>query len=260
MSKHSNLAAYLRPEYPKFGASDSAIGNTYVYRATTTLIGANTPSVGETWADGRNVVAANAFEFSGASDYSELMVVTSASASYSGIGTPAVEETFYSLRWRPVQKPLEVHPEFLTGGTYEFDATARKCVLGWRAEQDPALRSQFKFKQLDSDGTAGAEIDITAVSPNAHAYLKLVVIGVEEFTDYLPIWRKRSIYKGSTTPPTGAIGMVDTPAGTPPTGYEWVKSADDAERIGLTSRWRRDEEWEGCITVYASSVGVYPPT
>ena len=259
MSKYSNLSAYLRPGHPITGATDSTIGTTYLYRTTTTLIAANTPSVGETWADGRNVISANSFELAGAADISELLVVTSVNAVYAGIGTPAVEQSFYTLRWRPVQKPLEVHPEFLAAGTYAFDATARKCVIGWRAEQDPALRSLYQFKPLDSSGLPGATVDIPTVSPNAHAFLKLVVIGVEEYTDYLPIWRKRSIYRGSTTPPTSGIGMVETPAGSPPSGYQWVKSADDAERVGTTSRWRRDEEWEGCITVYASSIGVYPP-
>jgi hypothetical protein len=83
---------------------------------------------------------------------------------------------------------------------------------------------------------------------------------VEEYVDYLPIWRKRSIYKGSSIPPFSAVGALDTPPGTEPSGYEWVKSADNVERIGITSRWRRDEEWEGAKTVYVDKSEVYPAT
>lgn len=258
---YAAISSYIRPGFPKENSSDSAVGSSYQYRGPTATISANKPAIGDTWADGRPVVGCEYFEISAASAYADMMVVTSLSIGYSGtIGSPAVEQTYYSLRWRPVVKPLEVHPEFQNGGTYALDSTARKCILGWRAEQDPALRSQFKFKPLNSSMTPGTEVDIATTSANALAYLKLVTVGVEEWVDYLPIWRKRSIYKGSSIPPVGSIGTKVTPPGSPPSGYEWVKSADDAERIGMTSKWRRDEEYEGALVVYADNSDVWPPT
>lgn len=255
MSKHSNLDPFMRPGYPELIANEGSIGNIFVYRADSATSLTNFPVIGDIWADGRAVAGYHLIGLAN-SDYAEL-TVTTATNTTGAVSTSVVEKTIYSLRWRPVQKPLEVHPAF-TGGAYALDATARKCILGWRAEHDPDLRSQFKFKMLDSSGTPGTLVDISTASANALVFLKFVVSGVEEYVDYLPIWRKRSIYRGSTTPPTSAIGAKGTPAGTPPSTYEWVKSADDVESVGSSSRWRRDEEWEGCIRVYASADAVFP--
>jgi hypothetical protein len=252
---HGSITSYLRPGHPVENQTDTSIGSIYAYRGPTSTLTTNTPVPGETWADGRPVINVSRFEITGASDYSDLIVVTGQNVGYSGtIGSPAVEQTFYGLRYKPVQLPLEVHPEFRTGGT-ALDATARRCIIGWRAEQSPTLRSEYKFRELDSTGTPGDEVDISVVSPNALEFIKRCELGVEEYTFYLPVWRKHSIYKGSVAPSSTGIGQKETPGGTPPTygsstAYEWVKSADDVERIGTTSRWRRVEEWEGAIKVY----------
>jgi hypothetical protein len=256
---YENLAPYLRPGRPEESANESSIGSTYEYRGDTTTINTNKPGVGDTWADGRPVVAARVFEISGASAKSDLVVVTGAPVGGGTLGTPVVERTEYELEWRPVTKPLEVHPAFITGGTYALDETARKHIFGWKAEVDPALRSQRKYKPLDSAGTPGSTVTI---SGNALVYIKLYEIGVEEFIDYMPVWRKRSIYKGDGQPTTGAIGVkTTTPSGSGyPSGYEWVKSKDSALRMGSQARWRRDEEWEGAITVYVDKGSIYPPS
>lgn len=187
-------------------------------------------------------------------------------ASYSStIGTPAAEDVQYHLRWRPVVKPIEVHPDFTAGGTYELVDTDRKDIIFWRGELNADLKRQYKYNALDSAGSpTGSTVTIT--STNALKFIKLLQIGVEEYTDYLPIWKKRSYYIGSTAPAasTLGIGAKVTPSGSYPTidgstNYEWVKSADDVERIGRELRWRRDEEWEGANKVYASAVHVYPP-
>lgn len=255
MSKHSNLAPFLRPGATVLNGSGARVGNTYSYRVDATTYGANTPVNGDVWADGRLVSDFTAVPL-GNSGYVEL-TVTTASDDAGAIGTSAVEKTVYSLTWRPVSKPLEVHPEFSSGGSQELDETARKCIIGWRAEQDPALKAAFKFRPLDSNGEPGAEVTIASESPAARIYLGYVAGGTEEYTDYFPIWRKRSIYRGSTTPPAGGCGQKEAPAGSPPSGYEWVKSADNVESYGNGTRWRRDEEWEGCFEVLVDSTTLY---
>jgi hypothetical protein len=256
---YATLATHLRPGHPKERADEASIGNLYLYRATTTIINANKPAIGDDWADGRPVVATECYELSAASAISELIVITAVDAASTGSIASELETTEYELDWRPVVKPLEVHPDFRSGGTYAIDATARKHILGWKAELDPDLKSQRKYKALDSEGEpSGTE---TTISGNALEFIKLHEAGVEEFIDYMPVWRKRSIYKGTAGPSTAAIGIkTATPSGSGyPSGYEWVKSRDRISRVGRAAKWQRDEEWEGAITVYADKVDVFPP-
>lgn len=261
---YDNLASYLIPGHPIESLTESMRGNRYVYRGPTATLAANKPlPTTSLWADARAVVTVELFEFNTVSATSELTVVTGASYQATGdSGAPTLEKTTYGLRWRPVQKPLEVHPQFGTDGANELDEVAFYCIMGWRAELDPDLRSQLKFKQLDSDGAAGAEIDIAAISPNAAVFLGMLLKGVEEYVDYLPVWRRRRIYRGQQPPTAGSVGLVGTPSGPIPsaitTDYYFVKSADDVESMGDGNRWRQDEEWEGATQVFASRTTIYP--
>jgi hypothetical protein len=257
---HATISAYIRPGYPRQYATDSASGSTYLYRGTSTTLAANLPAIGDTWADGAPVSAREFYDLSVESGIAELSVTTAIPAVYGGgFTTSAVEETVYESDWRPVAHPLETHPAFRSGGTYELDQTARKHLLGWRAELAPALRSARKYIPLLSDGVPyGAEQTITG---NALELIKFLEKGVEEYVEYMPIWRKRSYYRGSSAPGVGSIGQFTaTPSGSGyPSGYEWIKSKDSAQRIGRSSRWRRDEEWEGAKIVWADIDEVFPP-
>lgn len=254
---YTTLAPFLRPGHPKEIESESSEGNEYEYRTTTSVIVANKPTVGDAWADGRPVVFVRSFEISGASEISDLLVVTAVNFTAGGTISPTVEETIYENHHRPILKPLEVHPKFQTGGTYALDTTARKHILGWKAEVDPDLKSQRKYKALDSDGVASGTT--TTISGNALEFIKFLEIGVEEWTDYMPVWRKRSLYRSTSAPGINAIGVKGTPAGSGyPTGYEWVKSKDDAQRQGRSTKWQRDEEWEGAKVVYVDKTDIYP--
>lgn len=255
---HATIATYIRPGHPREYATESGIGNTWVYRGPSATISANKPVIGETWADGRPVVACEIFEISAASELTDMMVVTAINTSAGVTIATTTEEVVYELEWRPVLRPLEVHPDFRTGGTYALDATAKKDIMGWRAEVSPSLKANRKYRELDSEQIpSGTETTITG---NALEFIKLLEIGQEEYVDYMPVWRKRSLYKGTNPPSTGAIGVKGTPSGSGyPSGYEWVKSRDSAVRIGRKARWQRDEEWEGAITVYADKSDVFPP-
>jgi hypothetical protein len=259
---YSAIAGYLIPGHPARSDTESTVGSTYVYRGPTATLETNRPAVGDLWADGRTVSSARIFEFNTVSGISELVVVTATNVTYSGtIGSPSVEQTSYGLRWRPIVKPLEVHPDFQTGGTYALDATARRCIIGWRAELDSSLKTQYKFRQLNSNGTPGAIVDIAAVSANAKVFIELAEKGIEEYVDYMPVWRKRSIYKGSSAPDGGSIGQAGAVSGPLPSAianaYHFVKSNDEVERIGSSYRWRRDEEWEGSKQVFADRDDIF---
>lgn len=253
---HSAIATYIRPGHPIEHQSLVSIGNTWVYRGPTAVLYANKPSAGELWADGRPVESVVYFEITAASGLSEMTVVTSVNFTPYFLATGGLEEVVYEIEWRPVMKSLEVHPAFQSGEG-KLDATARKHILGWKAEQDPELKSERKYKKIDSDGVASGSI--TTISGRALDFIKMIENGVEEYVDFMPIWRKRSIYRGSSAPEAGDAGMKGEPDGSGyPSGYEWVKSRDSAVRIGRRARWQRDEEWEGAKKVYVDSIAIYP--
>lgn len=255
---YETLAPSLRPGHPKERCDEISEGSHYVYRATTSVITANKPDVGDVWADGRPVVFREVYELSAASGISDLQVVTGVNYGVTGVIGTVLDEIAYEITWRPLIKPLEVHPDFQTGGTYALNATARKHIIGWRAELDPELKSARQYRPLDSYGDPSGTIE--TITGNAVTFISLLEIGVEEWTDYMPIWRKRSFYRGTSGPSTGSPGGKGTPSGAGyPSGYEWVKSKDDARRVGRSSKWERDEEWEGAITVYADISTIYPP-
>lgn len=264
MPAYTDIAAYLIPGHPEEYQTDSVIGNTYVYRGPTAALTAAKPMpVNATWADSRPVATTRLMEFNTASGISELTVTTAATFAPSGTsGQPTLEKTVYGMRWRPVQKPLEVNPSFQDGGAYELDEVALFCIMGWRAEMNPELRSQLKFRQLDSEGQPGEEIDIETESPNAAVFIGFLLKGVEEYTDYLPVWRKRSLYRGQNAPNCEPCGSVETPDGPIPSvitsDYYFVKCADDVESVDDGNRWRRDEEWEGGTQIFADRLEVFP--
>lgn len=264
---YTNLAPYLQLGYPKEQAGESSIGNVYLYRGSTTTLNTNKPTVGSTWADGRPVVGVQSAEFAGSSPaITELMVTTGVTVTLSGdLGTPAVEETVYGLRWKPVSRPLDMHPKFRTGGAYALDATAREHIIFWKAEQDANLRVNYKYRKIDSMGVPGALVTISSSTPasmkSAYMYISYLLESIEEYIDYIPVWRKRSIYRGSSEPTAGVIGLVGTPSGCPAaitSVYKFVKSNDEVERIGRSTRWRRDEEWEGAPLVFIDRTKIYP--
>src|SRR5688572_14953874 len=102
---YENLNTYLRPGHPKEQASDSSIGNTYLYRAPTATIAANKPAIGDEWADGRRVALSECYEISGASGISDLMIVTAVNYGVTGVIGTTLQEVIYELDWRPLLKP-----------------------------------------------------------------------------------------------------------------------------------------------------------
>lgn len=252
MPAYTTLAPYIQVGYPRENGNTGSIGNIYKYRGPSATLLANKPIVGTAWADSRPVSQAEYAEFSAASGIAELVVTTALVYGGTVIGN-VLEEVVYELQWRPVVKPLEVHPYFdgsLVGAQL-------KHLLGWRAELDPTLRSQYKYKALDSNGDPSSTTTTIGAGP-ALDFITLSLKGVEEYVDYMPVWRKRSMYRGSYAPGTGSVGDLATPSGSGyPSGYEWVKSADTVERIGRSSKWKRDEEWEGCIEVLVDRSSIY---
>jgi hypothetical protein len=257
------IAAYLRPEYPQYTADEQSLGNVYQYRGPTATILANRPNVGDAWADGRAVRSVEYTPGIDNSGYSDLIV----SSVYNIAETETISSEFeserYQIRWVPNDQPLVQHPEFLPGGTFDLSEvftdsrTGYEEVNGWELEEDVSLKRQYKYKRIISGQSTGSAIDMT---PASTQFAKYRLLGFDSFTVFLPVWTKVSVYSGTVAPGTGAAGQyAATPSGSGyPSGYQWIKSADTAERIGTKAKWNRTEEWTGFKKVYFDTDSLNP--
>jgi hypothetical protein len=254
---YAAIAGKLLDGYPKTRLSSSSRGETYKYQGTFSTLSANLPEINDIWAGGL-AVSGREFYRVGRSDLGELIVETD-QPSYGGSSVSSVlDEVRYSNNWQPNDIPLEQHPAFIPGGANDLFAAASGTptrthiadVFGWENERDVTLKYAYKYKIIDSNGVPATTA--TSLTASALAFAKLRNIGVSTIPAFLPCWRKIGSYTGSVAPGVGSIGQYTAnPDGTGyPTGYQWVKIADDAERIGRGLRWERTEAWQGYKKVW----------
>lgn len=256
MPAYTTIAGSLLDGYPTSRKSASSEGGSFKYRGLYVTLAANIPAINEVWADALPV-SGREFYRVGRSDLAELIVETDQPSDGGTTVSTTLTSTRYSNNWQPNDVPLEEHPAFVPGGASDLFAAASGTptrthiadVFGWENEQDPVLKSAYQFKPLDSLGTPGATITLTG---GALAFAKLRLLGKSTNPVFLPVWRKIGTYTGTNAPGVGTIGQYTaSPDGSGfPTGYQWVKIADDAERIGRRLRWERTEAWQGYKKVW----------
>lgn len=249
------ISGKLLDGFPKSRFSQTGNGSTYQYRGDSTLLSANLPVAGVTWADGKPVTGVEFYPM-GRSDWCEMIVETERSFTTNSVAT-VLDSIRYENTWDRIEQPLELHPGFLPGGASDLFATAsgappRKHLAdayGWENEQDPALKSLYQYKKLNSDGSVGSTISLTG---GAAAFAKMRSLGFLSAPAFLPCWKRISTYDGSNAPGVGDIGQYTaTPTGTGyPLGFQWVKEGDDAIRIGNKPKWERTELWRGYVKVW----------
>jgi hypothetical protein len=86
----------------------------------------------------------------------------------------------------------------------------------------------------------------TALTAPAKFYAVKRYNGMESYQMYAPIARKTTLTR--KLPAKGNCGFRQTPTGFGsdlPTGYVWLKTADDATRTGSHGKWERREDWTG---------------
>lgn len=264
---YATLAPYLRPEFPVFKETAQSVGNVYSYRGPTATISANIPSMFATWADGR---AVRGIEFTPGIDnsgYSDLVIDTTYSFEATEIVSTTLESERYQVRWMPHELPLLSHPEFSPGGGGLYDLSEKHTdngyersfltdVMGWEDETNLKLREANQWAPI-INGQVSASLVYQATDAAA-LYISLRKQGFTSYTDFSPVWTKVSVYTGTNAPGVGACGQKGTPSGAGcPTGYEWIKSGDNAERIGNQTKWQRTEEWTGFKKVWFDTDTVF---
>ncbi len=262
------LSSYIRPEYPQYTEDENNVGNVWHYRGPTSTLVANKPAVGDAWADGRSVRSVEYTPNLDNAAISDLIVSTVFSYADSVTLSSSLDSTRYEIRWVPQELPLVQHPEFTPGGegTYDLGEDSAETptrtyladIMGWEEEIDPILKSKSQYRPIINGAMAPSVYQATDASV---AYIYLRKLGFDSYTVFLPAFSKVSVYSGTQAPGTGACGQRITPGTKPdssaPDGYEWVKSADSAERVGNRAKWQRTEEWQGFKTVYFDSDEVF---
>ncbi len=257
MSTFTELLPYLRPEFPKWSETESGAGWTWEYRYPAASL--SRPGVGQPWANELPLTSVSETPSLDNSGYNELTVSDAYTVSSGGPEATTLEEVRYQLRWNTTTLPLVRHPLFAAGAAYDiFTAKSGKMpledIIGWEYEQDPEYKSKRKYRKLDSAGNPSATVT-TVSEAYAVAFIKLRQLGFDSYTEYTPSWSKVSIYRGTESPGVSTIGQYVAGASVPelPTDletFEYIKTADGAERIGTQARWQRTEEWTGYTKVY----------
>lgn len=264
---HATIAAYLRPESPVFAETPQSVGNAYSYRGPTATISANVPVMYELWADGR---AVRSVEFTPSIDnsgYSDLQVstVVNLDAGTETISS-ALESTRTQIRWMPHELPLLSHPEFSPGGGGLYDLSETHTentyersfltdVMGWEDEANLKLRDANQWSPIVNGQVVSGTV--YQATDAAVLYISLRKQGFTSYTDFAPVWTKVSTYTGTVAPGVGSCGQKDTTPSGAPSGYEWIKSGDNAERNGNQAKWQRTEEWTGFKKVWFDSDSVF---
>jgi hypothetical protein len=146
----------------------------------------------------------------------------------------------YEIEWVEIERKLEQHPRYQTGGAKAFTDEDFASLPKWEDEADPALKKIFKFTIVNADNKK----ETKELSENAKDLATKKLRGQESYIIYSPVARRTS--QSRDVPVTSPCGKRQTPAvPSVPSGYVWLKTADRATRTGRYGKWERIEEWTG---------------
>ena len=260
---YSALTGLIKVGWPKPYISTQGTGTEYAYRGDTTTIAANQPLCGQGWADGNPVdyVSADQIDFS--NDIVDMTVRTKSTfSSSSAEAEPSLLDTHITVKWLPIDRPLECHPLFSPGGANELSSDDWQAIWGWMAETHQELKAAGQYYLRDSNGEAYGDIlNVSDTSDNADNYCIYLQMGYDTFRDYAPLITQRDIYTGYLPPSIGNLGDVDTPPGTAdsdyPSGYIYIKNDDSRERTGRRAEYQRFQSWIGVVYVAFDRTHLY---
>lgn len=159
---------------------------------------------------------------------SGTMTIVLVSETWTGAATPDIDLT-EEVEWSQIEKPIEQHPRYLTGGAAALTAADLDAIEEWRNATAAADRSSL----------------YTALSANAKELADKIRRGQTSYIVPAPVARKTT--KGFEAPSSSAQGVrqTATPITGAPAGYVWLGTADRAVRQGGRGKWERVQEWTG---------------
>jgi hypothetical protein len=263
------MAPLLRPGFPTSSETPGRSEWTYIYRGPTALLNVNKPKGGEEWVGG-SVARASVTPVDGMDvgrstldplHLSDLEVVVQISTNGSTTLVTRAERITYGLRWVAVELELETHKKFRTGGAWALTKKDLLAIAGWRAETDIYLKTYYKFVPRDGDGNPTHAVVTINPASNAYKFILLLQRGHDRWECHVPVWTRKTTYRGSLPPETDDLGLKETPPGPMraalKAAYQWRKSADDCTNTQDTNRWDREEAWQGANKVYIDKDEIY---
>lgn len=283
----SQLAPFLVSGYPVSSKTEGKQELTFLYKGPTALLKANEPEVGDPWVGDEARKFFNP-ETTSTSDL-ELVVVRSLRKPIEDMDTGRQESDVlhmstlevtagslaggaynlstrrekmtYGLRWVAVELPLETHKKFRPEGLWELTQKDLLHIAGWRAETDLQLKVAMKYILRDGDGNPKGGIQTIPPTSNAYKFVLLLQRGFDAWEKHLPVWSRRSTYRGFLPPETDDLGAKETPPGpmraTLKAAYQWRKCTDDLQSTTDTNRWEREEAWQGADKVFIDKNDIY---
>ena len=143
--------------------------------------------------------------------------------------TLADDQITYEIDAATLEKPLALHPRYITDGAKALSIDDHNKISAWQNAQS-------------AQDLANA---YTALSANAKDYVDKLRLGEEAYLVPAPIARKTT--RSYVKPTTQGIGKTGAPDGFPdlPAGYQWLKTSDKGIKQGIRASWERVEEWTG---------------
>lgn len=165
----------------------------------------------------------------------------------SGGGTRVTET--YEIDWVTIEKPLEDHPRYASGGASELTAQDRVDVQLWQAQADFAASENkplYKYNKYTSfsfgEGSSWTTITLSA---NAQHLATRLLKGQTTYRASQPVARISSLH--DSEPSTAPCNTYRTtkPFTACPSDFVWLKTTDRATRTGRSGRWVRNIEYMG---------------
>ncbi len=167
----------------------------------------------------------------------------------------------YEIEWVQLEKPIEQHPRYGTGGASELSDEDRAAVDAWRNEPNVAARKDRKYRT-----TPESDPDAT-LSENAQNLADKIAKGVDTYLVFYPVVRRT---RTTNIPSTASdintqilaknlrakLRYVDIPitlwversSAWKEVDLYYLKTADRCTRTGNRGAWERIEEWTGAET------------
>ena len=195
----------------------------YIVNGTLAKLNATIPNIGDMYLS--NPVMDAYIQPSGDGIKGEMTIITENRL------TPT--NYIFEVDWQQIQKPLESHPKYASGGALALSATDWAQIAAWDQEPDPALRGAYHW--ISTSNT---------LSSNAQNFALKKLQGVNAYIVAAPIARATSnLWLALTVGACLGTFSSSAPFAGCPAGYQWLKVTDRARRD--SSYWERTEEWMG---------------
>ena len=219
------------PESPDVSITKEGSVVTRTFNGSFTTLVANAPLRFQTMTGSPSTIFVDTVKVTKGKGGSGTMVVTLTPSPSAGPddGTfPVTGVSTTEVEWMEVQRKLETHPRYVSGGAKALTDSDLDKIEEWKSAASASDRTA-KYEDL---------------SAHAKDFVDKLRRGTDTYLDFAPILRVTT--PSRTKPLTGKCGKrFAPPFDLSVDGYEFLKTADRATKQGRV--WTRVEEWTGAL-------------